>query len=59
MGHDHHFDQYIGVVEAAVRQERGFAATFTRCGKFGQSELVGNAERFDRLLIEAKERTGR
>ena len=50
---DRHFERYIAVVEEAVRRDRGFAATFTRCGQFGQSELAGNAERFDRLKVQA------
>jgi hypothetical protein len=53
-----HFEQYIAVVEAEVRQDRDFADTFTRCGKFGQSELARNAERFDRVQAEARSLAG-
>jgi hypothetical protein len=49
---EHHFERIFPRVELAVRADPLFADTFCRCWKFGQSELIENAERFDRLQRE-------
>jgi hypothetical protein len=52
------FAKFFPHVEVAVRDSRLFADTFRRCWKFGQSELAGNSERFDALMIEVGKLTG-
>lgn len=44
-----YFDDYFPLVEELVKSDRNFADTFSRCWKFGKSELPENAARFDRL----------
>ncbi len=47
-----HFDQFFNRVLEAVRADRLFADTFSRCAKFGASEIPANAVRFDALQRE-------
>jgi hypothetical protein len=46
---EHHFDDYFSLVEDSAKSDPNFADMFSRCWKFGQSELPENAARFDRL----------
>ena len=46
---EHHFDLIFPRVERAAKMDLRFADMFRRCWKFGQSELAGNASRFDAL----------
>ena len=47
---EHHFDEFIGQIEAASRGDARFGDTIARCGKFGKSEEPGRSARFDRLV---------
>jgi hypothetical protein len=47
------FERFFPLVEQAVRANRFFADTVTRCWKFGQAENADNATRFDALKREA------
>ena len=51
---EHHFERVFPLVEQAVLHPL-FADTFSLCWKFGQSELPGNAARFDRLRKQLAE----
>jgi hypothetical protein len=53
-----HFERFFPRVQQLVRANRVFAATFTSCWKFGQSESSANGARFDALMREASELTG-
>jgi len=46
---EHHFELIFPRVERRVSVDKLFADTFTRCAKFGQSDLPENARRFDAL----------
>ena len=50
----HHFDLIFPRVVEAAHEDLLFADTFRRCWKFGQSELPGNAKRFDQLMAWCK-----
>ncbi|HVU85755.1 MAG TPA: hypothetical protein VHD36_00420 [Pirellulales bacterium] len=51
-----HFEQYFPKVEELAARDVRFADCFTRCWKFGKSELPGNAERFDALQGACRQR---
>jgi hypothetical protein len=53
-----HFEAFFPHVQEQVRANRLFAGTFRNCSKFGQSEALANAERFDALRREASEFAG-
>ena len=46
---EHHFELLFPLVEQGVRESPLFADCFSRCGKFGQSELPRNRARFEAL----------
>jgi hypothetical protein len=46
---EYHFTAFFPRVEQLAHSNKPFADTFLRCSKFGQSEELGNAERFDSL----------
>ncbi len=48
---EYHFELIFPRVAIEVERNRVFRDTFCRCWKFGQSEMPGNSERFDKLLI--------
>ena len=47
-----HFEGFFARVREACRENRFFADTFLMCWKFGQSELLVNSARFDKLQAE-------
>jgi hypothetical protein len=55
---EYHFDVFISRVEQAARADRRFGDTVTNCWKFGQSEGLDRAARFDRLVTSIRVRTG-
>jgi hypothetical protein len=45
-----HFARVFPEIEAQARRNMVFAATFSRCWKYGQADEAPNAARFDALL---------
>jgi hypothetical protein len=51
---EHHFELIFPRVEKAVKEAPLFADTFGRCWLFGQADVAGNFQQFERLKLWCK-----
>jgi len=56
---EYHFDLVLPRVKEVAGQNKLFADTFLRCGKFGQAESRENSRRFDELQAWCRKRIRR
>jgi hypothetical protein len=51
---EHHFEAFFPRVSNLAKSSPAFAATVSRCGKFGQTKKRRFAAQLDKLVIETK-----